>query len=140
MSAQISVQFPIDAVRAGETEKLAEWLSQTGGQVESPFPFEDWTPLQLLASEGCLPGVTSILDCGAQPDGRPSNLLAGVPWQSPLQIAARYGHNAIVSILAARGADVDLRDSHGETRLSATKLSRSSCWLAACTASCNASI
>ena len=108
--------FPIDQVRAGSTHVVASW-QQPGGQLDAPFTFEDWTPLQLLTAEGCLPGVKSLLACGACAEGRASatgRSLAGVPIHSPLHLAARYGHASMCTALCSEGgAWANARDSHG---------------------------
>ena len=111
-----SAPFPLEAARTGRYQTIAEW-HQGGGHLDSPFRFEDWSPLQLLSAEGNREGVRAMLECGALPDGRPSTSLTGIPWQTPLMIAARYGHADIVSILASYGADVTMEDSHGFTPL-----------------------
>jgi hypothetical protein len=108
--------FPIDDARAGRTQTVALW-KQAGGQVDAPFTFEDWAPLQLFAAEGCLPGVSTLLECGARPEGRAAaaaSSLAGVPLHSPLHLAARYGHAPVCAALCSQGgAWADAKDSHG---------------------------
>jgi len=108
--------FPVDEARAGSTHTVASW-QQAGGQLDAPFTFEDWAPLQLLAAEGCLPGVKSLLACGARAEGRASGAgrsLAGVPVHSPLHLAARYGHASVCAALCSEGgAWANARDSHG---------------------------
>jgi len=114
--------FPIDAARAGRGVEVAQW-QQGGGEVDAPFTFEEWAPLQLLAAEGNKDGVATLLACGASPNGPRGQarggpgLLAGLPWASPLHVAARFGHAKVVEALGSGGVSVDLRDGHGFTPL-----------------------
>jgi len=95
---------------------VAEW-QQAGGDVDAPFRFEDWNALQLMAAEGNELGVEALLTAGARVDFHVDSNIAGLPWHTPLHIASRYGHSAVVRLLASRGADVNTADCVGFTPL-----------------------
>ena len=116
MAALNPTPFPLEAARTGRYQAIEEWR-QAGGNLDAPFRFEDWSPLQLLSAEGNRDGVRALLQCGAAADGRNPTSITGLPWQTPLIIAARYGHAEVVSILASYEADVTKLDSHGFSAL-----------------------
>ena len=116
MASLQTAPFPLEAARTGRYQAIAEW-QQSGGHLDAPFRFEDWSPLQLLCAEGNRDGVRALCECGALPNGRQRSSLAGLPWQPPLVIAARYGHAEVISLLASYGGDVNRADSHGFTAL-----------------------
>jgi ankyrin repeat protein len=78
------------------------------------------TALCIAAGSGNLAMVNALLDAGADPKGRPTSppaLPAGFP--VPLKEAVQRKHLAVVKRLVEAGADVNLRDEHGSTPLSA---------------------
>lgn len=83
------------AVDAGNTAMI-EPLLQAGA---------DATEIDIAeaAAEGYLDVLTSILQSGASAETMPSFVLRG----TALQLAAKRGHEAVVDLLLARGADVN---------------------------------
>jgi uncharacterized protein len=75
-------------------------LIARGAQVVRP----GWTPLHYAASSPSVAPVRLLLDQGAALDARAPN------GNTPLMLAARYGHEDSVSLLLERGADRALRN------------------------------
>lgn len=65
-----------------------------------------WTPLHYAASSPSPAPVQWLLDRGAAVDARAPN------GNTPLMLAARYGHEDSVTLLLARGADRNLRNAN----------------------------
>ena len=78
MASLQTAPFPLEAARTGRYQAIAEW-QQSGGHLDAPFRFEDWSPLQLLCAEGNRDGVRALCECGALPNGRQRSSLAGLP-------------------------------------------------------------
>lgn len=113
----------IDATNAaGETPLMiaalkgrTEWakrLVERGARVDRP----GWTPLHYAATGPDAALVALLLDHGARIDARSPN------GSTALMMAARYGSEASVQILLARGADAMLRN---ERELTAAAFARS---------------
>ena len=64
MASLQTAPFPLEAARTGRYQAIAEW-QQSGGHLDAPFRFEDWSPLQLLCAEGNRDGVRALCECGA---------------------------------------------------------------------------
>jgi len=103
----------VDALNpAGETPLMmaalrghAEWaekLLARGARVHQ----EGWSPVLYAASAPDAKALALLLDRGAPVDARAPN------GTTPLMMAARYGSEASVDLLLARGADPKLRNDH----------------------------
>jgi ankyrin repeat protein len=86
-------------------------LIARGAQVARP----GWTPLHYAASSPSAAPVRLLLDQGATVDARAPN------GNTPLMLAARYGHEDSVNLLLERGADRSLRN---ERKLDAADYAR----------------
>jgi ankyrin repeat protein len=115
----------VNAVNAADESALmmaalkgqTEWsrkLIERGAQVDKP----GWSPLHYAAT-GPEPAVVKLLlDKGATVD-------AGSPNRStPLMMAARYGNEASVDLLLARGADPKARNDRGLTAADFARLAK----------------
>lgn len=111
-----SPQLKIDVPNAfGETPLMmaalkgrADWarrLLELGATADRA----GWTPLHYAASGPDATLVTLLLDHGARIDARSPN------GSTALMMAARYGSEASVQLLLARGADPGLRNQRGMT-------------------------
>lgn len=69
------------------------------------------TPLIAMIQMGCEEGVLSLLDAGADIDGRDSSL------RTPLHHAVMFNEVSLVSLLTEHGCLLDLTDDHGRTPL-----------------------
>ena len=84
-----------------EWEMAAQVLRENPGLIEPRFGV-----LHLLARRGAIPGVTWLLDRGADVNG-----LWGDVQATPLHLAASQGHAAIARLLLTAGADSRIPDS-----------------------------
>jgi len=127
-----------DASRAGDTAMLATFI-QAGYDLNVKDP-QGYTGLILAAYHGQEPAVTRLLDAGADPcarDNRGNTALMGAIFKGELTIAKRlvqadcapdlannagqtasmyaalFKRTEILQALAAKGADLSLRDSMG---------------------------
>jgi ankyrin repeat protein len=115
------------AIKRGDLLALRRYL-ELGGHVDAPDR-DGWTPLLMAAKQGHTPMVRTLLDAGADPNGRGSGftplvaaglsgsgksvaalLAAGadpaVAWGQPLvEIMRQYGHSGIVELLEAALAE-----------------------------------
>jgi len=80
-------------------------LVARGAQINRP----GWTPLHYAASSPSPQPVRWLLEQGAVVDARAPN------GNTALMLAARYGHEASVDLLLARGADRRLRNALNDT-------------------------
>jgi hypothetical protein len=96
------------AAYLGQTERLAELLS-SGLDLEARDA-RGFTPLLEAIWAGRTEAVRSLLDHGASLDVTVPKL----EW-SPLDEAARFGHDDIVDVLLDRGVDVNAKDALGKT-------------------------
>lgn len=90
------------AALRGELE-WARRLLERGARVHQP----GWSPLHYAATGSESRIVSLLLDHGAPVDALSPNQT------TPLMMAARYGAEASVDLLLARGADKRLRNDHG---------------------------
>ncbi|GMH43042.1 hypothetical protein BSKO_10964 [Bryopsis sp. KO-2023] len=78
--------------------------------VEGQKVFSGANPLHVAATFGSDRAAQVLVSCGAALEAR-SN------FETPMQIAARLGHAAVIEVLARNGGDVNARDRSKETPL-----------------------
>ena len=113
LTAKSVPPFPMEDCRAGKLETVRSWKRCKGGDINAPFRFEEWTPLQLACAEGDETAVDVLIAADADPNA----YVAGTAkaFHSPLHLAARYGHDGVARRLIDAGARVDEADAHGFT-------------------------
>jgi hypothetical protein len=107
---RMATLFPLRAT----SSVVEQWL-QRGGDVNAPFPSEQWAPLHVACAEGDVALARLLLDRGAKPGWKGSSTV--LLQQSPLHVAARFGRATVVQLLLERGAVVSDQDAHGMTPL-----------------------
>ncbi len=130
--AQDSHSALFNAAEEGDIEALYVHLS-TGrsNPVARETGYRGWTALHMAASEGRLEVVQALIAYGVNPDIRSGVLQRDGDWlswdcgETPLMIASRRGHEAVVRALLAAGSDVQAEDAYGGTALHSSVLSDS---------------
>jgi ankyrin repeat protein len=77
-------------------------LVKAGADVKAGTP-NGTTPLMVAAASGDVESVRTLLDHGAEINGRD-----GVRWQTPVMYAAANNRAAVIELLASKGADLTL--------------------------------
>jgi serine/threonine-protein phosphatase 6 regulatory ankyrin repeat subunit B len=102
-------QSPLIAAAGAGRVGVVNLLIDAGAQVDQ-VDVHKLTPLMHACHYGHLEVALRLLNKGASPDPRPGKL-------SALTLAAEGGHDRIVSLLAARGTDINHADKTGNTAL-----------------------
>jgi serine/threonine-protein phosphatase 6 regulatory ankyrin repeat subunit B len=102
-------QTPLVAAAGAGRVGVVRLLIEAGAEVNQP-DMHELTPLMHACHYGHLEVVLLLLNNGALADPRPGKI-------SALIFAADGGHDRIVSLLIARGADIDHADETGATAL-----------------------
>jgi serine/threonine-protein phosphatase 6 regulatory ankyrin repeat subunit B len=102
-------QTPLIAAAGAGRAGVVSLLIDAGAQVDK-VDVHKLTPLMHACHYGHLEVVLLLLNKGASPDPRPGKLRA-------LTLAAEGGHDRVVSLLVARGADINYADKTGTTAL-----------------------
>jgi serine/threonine-protein phosphatase 6 regulatory ankyrin repeat subunit B len=102
-------QTPLIAAAGAGRAGVVSLLIDAGAQVDQ-VDVHKLTPLMHACHYGHLDVVLLLLNRGASPDPRPGKL-------SALTLAAEGGHDRVVSLLVARGADINYADKTGTTAL-----------------------
>jgi ankyrin repeat protein len=82
--------------------KVIQSLVKAGADVKAGTP-NGTTPLMVAAASGDVDSVRTLLDNGAEINGRD-----GVRWQTPVMYAAANNRAAVIELLASKGADLTL--------------------------------
>lgn len=88
-------------------EKLLEAEGYLGARRHADEEAVARQELMAATAEGDTERARKLLDDGAEVDARFPNLNGFNDWHTPLLVASRDGHDAIVSLLLAAGADVN---------------------------------
>jgi ankyrin repeat protein len=97
------------AIQSGDVEKVRR-LVEGAAEVNSPFAYDDETPLTVAAFNHRIEIARILLDAGAEVNVR-------TPRGTALGIAARSGNAEMVQTLLAAGADHNLRGEHNPVPL-----------------------
>lgn len=101
----------IIAAKSRKTAKIRRLLSESQVEVNAK-DYRGWTALAHAASRGDLDGAIELLNAGALPDG-----LGSDNNNTPLILAAKLGYDQIVDRLVHYNANLEKRDSKGNTAL-----------------------
>jgi ankyrin repeat protein len=82
--------------------KVIQSLVKAGADVKAGTP-NGTTPLMVAAASGDVDSVRTLLDNGAEINGRD-----GVRWQTPVMYAAANNRAAVIELFASKGADLTL--------------------------------
>ena len=82
--------------------KVIQALVKAGADLKAGTP-NGTTPLMVAAASGDVDSVRTLLDHGAEINGRD-----GVRWQTPVMYAAANNRAAVIELLASKGADLTL--------------------------------
>ena len=82
--------------------KVLQALVKAGADVKAGTP-NGTMPLMVAAASGDVDAVRTLLDNGAEINGRD-----GVRWQTPVMYAAANNRAAVIELLASKGADLTL--------------------------------
>jgi ankyrin repeat protein len=88
-----------------------EELLAMGAQVATILPPDGWSFLAHASMRGNVPAARTLLQHGADPEGNPLRRAI------PLHVAAVNGHVEVLKVLLDAGADVNSRDTHGNSAL-----------------------
>jgi ankyrin repeat protein/L-ascorbate metabolism protein UlaG (beta-lactamase superfamily) len=99
-----------EAVKAGNTEKVAKYLQKDPGLLNSKNP-DALTPLNLAAQDGQIEVAQFLLKKGADAE------LGDNENSGPIHLAAIGGHKGVVDLLLKHGVSIDSRDDNGLTPL-----------------------
>ena len=110
-----------DAAKANDSARINELLRQ-GAELE--WRNRSWdTPLAVACRYGSYEAAEALCAHGAELDTRKYNFQ-----NTPLMLAAYFGHPKICAMLLALGADPSLKDKNGKTALDwARQLNKPEC-------------
>jgi len=97
----------------GGVEVEIEQCLWTGSSV-AKFDCHEWAPLHVAAFHGRLAAVEKLLERRADPNQQTGDGTAS----TALLLACQMGHGSVVKFLGGRGAELDHKDSRGQTALS----------------------
>jgi len=101
----------VKAVYAGNTDKVAQLLSNAMATADTPLGAGSTTALHHAAGHGMVALARVLLDRSADPNARDST------GATPLHWAAAMGHASLAKLLIEKGAEVDARTARQETPL-----------------------
>jgi ankyrin repeat protein len=123
-------QTPLWMAAKNGHEAVVKLLVENGAKLNFKDKYNDQTPLWIAAAKGHEAVVKLLVEKGAEVDfkdkhhGQMSRLMTKVMrnrvgyGQTPLWVAAKNGHEAVVKLLVEKGAELDFKDKrHGQTPL-----------------------
>ena len=108
---------PLHRATGSGLNRVVELLLERGAEINAREGFYDTTPLMQAADNGRLETVKLLLSRGAEINMIDNRGFSALSLASQLQSFRNVGNGSLIKFLVDQGADLDVRNAHGQTPL-----------------------